>query len=79
MRARRHFQPSLDSLPMRLAPGAVSVIAIVTPLCPLAGAGTPAATVSPNDTISGSNNSGSSDSPTTPVGSFLALAATASC
>ncbi len=79
MRARRHFQPSLDSLPMRLAPGAVSVSAIVTPLCPLAGAGTPAATVSPNDTISGSNNSGSSDSPAPALGSFPVLGGSTTC
>ena len=53
MRARRHFQPSLDSLPMRLAPSGVG--AIVSPSNPLAGSSSsPTAIISPNDPTSGS-------------------------
>ena len=52
MRARRHFQPSLDSLPMRLAPSNMGVM--VSPLDPLAGSSSsPTAIVSPMDPVSG--------------------------
>ncbi len=53
MRAHRHFQPSLDSLPMRLAPS--SVVAMVSPMDPLSGAGSdsPPAIISPMDPLSG--------------------------
>jgi hypothetical protein len=52
MRARRHFQPSLDSLPMRLAPSNVGVM--VSPMDPVAGSSSsPPVIISPMDPVSG--------------------------
>jgi hypothetical protein len=65
MRARRHFQPSLDSLPMRLAPSGVGVI--VSPMNPLAGSSSVPVITSPMDPLSGAD-SGSSDSDPTSIG-----------
>jgi len=76
MRARRRFQPSLDSMPMRLAPGC---LAMASPGSVLAGAAAPAPTVSPTDALSGSDNNGPSDSPTPALGSFPLLAASIAC
>ena len=77
MRARRHFQPSLDSLPVRLAPS--SVAAIVSPTGPLAGSSSsPTATVSPADPASGSAGDPPVSDPTTisPAGSYTPPATT---
>ena len=74
MRARRRFQPSLDSMPMRLAPSAL----VVSPSNYLAGAGTATVIVCPIDALSGSDY-GSSGSSTIATGSFPALVATAAC
>ena len=63
MRARRHFQPSLDSLPMRLAPSNVGVM--VSPMNPLAGSSSsPTAIVSPMDPLSGPDSGPSVSDPT---------------
>jgi hypothetical protein len=37
MRTRRHFQPMLDSMPIRIAPSAVGVLSQV--VAPISGAG----------------------------------------
>jgi hypothetical protein len=77
MRARRHFQPSLESLPVRLAPS--SMVAIVSPSDPLAGSsGSPTATVCPADPASGSAGDPPVSDPTTigPAGSFTPPATT---
>ncbi len=80
MRARRHFQPSLESLPVRLAPSnMVAMVAIVSPSDPLAGSsGSPTATVSPADPASGSAGDPPVSDPTTigPAGSFTPPATT---
>ena len=71
MRAHRHFQPSLESLPVRLAPS--SVVTLVSPSDPLAGSSvSPTATVCPADPASGSGNDPPVSDPTTigPAGSF---------
>jgi hypothetical protein len=70
MRARRHFQPSLESLPVRLAPSTVGVMP--SPMDPVAGSSSsPPAIVSPMDPASGSDSAPSgSDSTTTGPGSF---------
>jgi hypothetical protein len=64
MRARRQFQPSLDSLPMRLAPSGMGVK--VSPMDPLAGAGrkSPTVILSPMDPLSGSRSGPSVADPT---------------
>jgi hypothetical protein len=65
MRARRRFQPSLDLLPMRLAPSGVGVV--ISPDDPLAGAGSqsPTVIISPMDPLSGSQSGPSVADPTT--------------
>ena len=73
MRARRRFQPSLESLPVRLAP---SSVAVASPVSCLAGAGKPTAAVSPTDATAGSNGV-SSDSAIIAVGFFTSLPAAA--
>jgi hypothetical protein len=64
MRARRHFQPSFDFMPMRLAPSGVGVV--VSPMDPLAGAGSSSSTVvvSPMNPLSGSQGGSSVSDPT---------------
>lgn len=63
MRARRHFQPSLDSMPMRLAPSGLGVI--VSPMNPLAGASSsPTAIICPMDPLSGPDSGPSVSDPT---------------
>jgi hypothetical protein len=65
MRARRRFQPSLDLMPMRLAPSAVGVA--VSPMDPASGAGSSSGTVvvSPTNPASGSQGGSSVSNPTT--------------
>ena len=77
MRARRHFQPSFDSLTMRLAPSGVG--AMVSPMDPVAGAGSNSTPViiSPMDPLSGSNSGPSVADPTTiGPGSYTPLVTT---
>ncbi len=64
MRARRHFQPSLDLLPLRLAPSGLGVM--LSPMDPLAGAGSssPTVIISPTDPLSGSPSGPSVADPT---------------
>jgi len=63
MRARRHFQPSLDSLPMRLAPSNVGVM--VSPMSPVAGSSSsPPAIISPMNPASGPDSGPSDSDPT---------------
>jgi hypothetical protein len=64
MRARRHFQPSLDLLPMRLAPGSMGVM--MSPMDPLSRAGTNSPTVilCPMDPLSGAQSGPSVSDPT---------------
>ena len=70
MRVRRHFQPSLDVMPMRLAPSGVGVI--VSPTDPVAGpSSSPTVIISPTDPISGPDGGASVSDPTTlGLGSF---------
>jgi hypothetical protein len=70
MRARRRFQPSLDSLPVRLAPGSVAVVGAMDPVA--GSSGSPTATVSPADPASGSASDPPASDPTTigPAGSY---------
>jgi hypothetical protein len=64
MRARRDFQPSLDLMPMRLAPSALGVL--VSPMNPLSGAGSnsPTVIISPMNPLSGSQSGPSVADPT---------------
>jgi len=63
MRARRRFQPSLDVLPMRLAPSGLGTM--VSPTDPVAGSPTsPAPIVSPTDPVSGPGSGPSVSDPT---------------
>ena len=68
MRARRHFQPSFDSLPMRLAPSGL----VTSAMNPLAGLGKPPAILCPTDSVSGSvdDTSDSNSALGGPAGSF---------
>ncbi len=65
MRARRRFQPSLDLMPMRLAPSSLGVVA--SPMNPAAGAGSSSNTVvvSPTNPAAGSQGGSSVSNPTT--------------
>jgi hypothetical protein len=77
MRARRQFQPSLDLMPMRLAPSGVGVI--VSPMDPLASPDTsPTEIISPMDPLA-SPDSGPSVSDPTMIGpgSYTPLITTA--
>ena len=65
MRARRHFQPSLDSLPMRLAPSPAMASPITNTV---AGLGSlPPAIHNPMNPAIPAPNSGSSDSDPAPT------------
>ena len=70
MRARRRFQPSLDSLPMRLAPSNVGMM--VSPMNPLAGSSSLPVLTSPMNPLSGPDTGPSGSDPTTigPGGSY---------
>jgi len=64
MRARRSFHPYVDLMPMRLAPSGVGVM--LSPMDPLAGAGStsPTVIISPMDPLSGSRSGPSVSEPT---------------
>jgi hypothetical protein len=64
MRARRHFLPSLDVLPTRLAPSGLAVM--LSPLDSLSGAASTTHTsiVSPTDPLSGGSSGPSVAEPT---------------
>jgi hypothetical protein len=63
MRARRHFKPTLDFLPMRLAPSDLGVM--VSPMGSLAGPDTtPTVIISPMDPLSGPDSGPSVTDPT---------------
>ncbi len=67
MRARRDFQPSLDLMPMRLAP---SGLALVSPFSPVAGGGSSSKVIlSPEEPISGTDG-GTPSNPTPGPGSY---------
>jgi len=64
MRARRDFQPSLDLMPMRLAPSGVGVM--VSPMDPVASPSkSPTVIISPTDPVSGPDSGPSVTDPTT--------------
>lgn len=77
MRARRQFQPSLDLMPMRLAPSGVGVI--VSPMDPSADPGTsPTVIISPMDPAANPSGGPSVTDPTTiGPGSYTPLITTA--
>jgi len=63
MRARRRFQPSLDVLPMRLAPSDLGTM--VSPTDPVSGPdASPAPIISPTDPLSGPQGGPSVGNPT---------------
>ncbi len=64
MRARLQFQPSVNFMPVRLAPSSMGVM--VSPMDPLSCAGTPSPTVfiSPMDPLSGAQSGPSVSDPT---------------
>ena len=64
MRARRHFQPSFDSLPMRFAPTGL----VTSAMNPLAGLGKPQAITCPWDPASGHVSSPPASDPATTSG-----------
>jgi hypothetical protein len=76
MRTRRHFQPSLDLLPMRLAPSGM----VVSPMSQLSGvSNSSTATVSPMNNLSGAEDGASvSDPSLIGPGTFTAPSTTAS-
>ncbi len=65
MVARRRFQPTVDLMPVRLAPSTMGVM--VSPMDPLSCAGTSAPTViiSPMDPLSGAQSGPAVSDPTT--------------
>jgi hypothetical protein len=76
MRARRRFQPTLDVLPMRLAPSDLGVP--VSPTDPVSGPSTtPAPIISPTDPTSGPDPGPSVGDPTSiGPGSYTTTATT---